>query len=86
MTRLTAREIYRDTDLRLLMVEASECQSQKTGTRYHAYGIKKPVAIIVSRKEKTYALDMEAKPLSMEQLSQDVPGLDALVHKRAKSA
>ena len=41
----------------------------------------KPIAVIVCGPDGTYALDVEAKPATLDQLRQDIPELDAIISR-----
>jgi hypothetical protein len=43
------------------------------------YGKLELVTIIVSAPERTYALDIDARPITLDKLKQDIPGLDIAI-------
>jgi hypothetical protein len=70
-------EIVIDPALTLIVVETVELQTTTTKTGGFLFGNIAPIAVVVCRQDGTTALDMEAKPASVEQLRRDIPELDA---------
>lgn len=79
MNNLRATEIYRDSRHLLIAIESVNKCHGKTGTGYRMYGHIEPVAVIVCSTDGSYALDMESGMIHLEQLGQDIPGLDSLI-------
>ena len=59
----------------LIAVESVKFQHSITNAGGHLIGNIKPVAVIVRSQEGMYALDLEAKPVDIDQLKQDIPEL-----------
>ena len=78
---LRTSEIFNDTGMRLIAVESVDIQHGKTGTVCQLSCNIKPVAVIVCGTELCYALDMDANPVAIDQLRQDIPGLDAIIYR-----
>ena len=83
MSSLRTREIFDDAmaglGLRLIAVESVDFSHSKTNTGCHLYGTLEPVAVIVCGPDGAYALDMDAKPIAIDQLKQDIPELDVAI-------
>lgn len=79
MQILRAREILNDSRLLLIVVESVELQHNKTNTNCQLYGDIKPIALIVCALDKTYALDMESNPTSIDRLREGIPELNAII-------
>jgi len=79
MGTLRAREIFHDSRLSLIAVESVDVQHRKTRTNCQVYGNIEPIAVVVSGPDKTYALDMESNPTSLDLLRQDIPELNAII-------
>ena len=65
--------------LTLFAVESIESGQSRATTRCQLYGTIRPVALVVCARDRAYALDMEARPLDLEQLVVDVPELGAFM-------
>jgi hypothetical protein len=70
-------EIVIDPALTLIVVETVDLQTTTSKTGGFLIGNIAPIAVVVCREDGTTALDMEAKPASVEQLRRDIPELDA---------
>jgi len=81
MGTLRTREIFNDSRLMLIAVESVDFQRSKTNTSCQLYGKIEPGAIIVCSPDEIYALDMDSKLIAIDQLRQDIPGLDAIILK-----
>ena len=79
MATLRAKKIYSDTDLILLLIEAVEFQPIKTTFGYQLIGSMKPIAVIVSNSNETYAFDMETNKKGLEDMKQSFSELDTLI-------
>lgn len=79
MTTLRASEIFNDSRLRLIAIESVDFRSSKTTTLCQMFGKIEPIALVVCGRDAAYALDMEARPATLEHLRRDVPGLDAML-------
>ncbi len=81
MTRLRVNEIFNDARLRLIAVESVDFQHSKSNACCLLSGNIKPVAVIICGPGGAYALDMEAKPITSDQLRQDIPELDSIISR-----
>lgn len=79
MQTLRASEIFRNARLMLVAVQSVEFRHGCANTGCQVFGSIEPIAVVVCGLDAIYALDMKAKPIPLEQLSADVPGLDALL-------
>lgn len=74
MARLRAITVFADQRFTVIAVESVELRHGNTGYGHHLTASLEPVAVVVKGPDKTYAVDMEAKPVSInvDQLS---PGI-----------
>lgn len=72
-------EIVIDPTLALIVVEAVEFQTTTTATGGFVYGNIEPIAVVVRGQEGITAMDMQARPASVEGLRRDIPELDAVL-------
>lgn len=79
MNTMRASEIFNDAGLMIVVIESVEFLHCNTNTICQMYGKIVPVAVVVCGPDSSYAIDMEAKPASLDQLKQDIPGLDAVI-------
>lgn len=79
MVTLRASKIFSDSRRLLIVVEAVNFRHGKMSSNYLLYGNIEPVAVVVCGSGGTYALDMKAKPVALDQLRQNTPELDALI-------
>ena len=79
MSVLRTREIHNDFQIRLFVVEAVELQHGKTGSLLYCSGTKQPIAIVALDREGIHAFDMEAKPIRLNDLVEDVPDLSSVL-------
>lgn len=82
MTTFRACEIYKDASLRLIAIAFVDFQYSKTSSGCRCYGDIIMDAIIVCSRDETYALDMEAKRVSIEELKQENPALEVMLKSR----
>jgi len=85
MATLRAREVLTDSKYKIVAIESIDFQSKKTNTHSRMFGYLKPIAIIVYSPDSLYAIDMEAQPVALEQLRQDVPELETMITSFNKS-
>ena len=78
MAALRASEVFNDSTLTLIAIESFDFRHRETNTGCQLYGNIKPIAVIVCSPDGTYALDMEAKPVELNQLKQEIPELAEL--------
>ena len=81
MGRLRTSELFNDSKLTLIAVESVDLRYHKNNTSCVLHGSINPVAVIVRSADGSYALDMEAKPVNLDQLKQDIPELYAILHE-----
>lgn len=79
MATFRINEMFIDPALTLIVVEAVEFRTTATKTGGFMFGSIAPIAVVVCRQDGTTALDMQAKPASVEQLRRDIPELDAVL-------
>ena len=79
MTRLRASQIVNDAGLMLIAIEAVDFQQNKTTSSCRCHGNIEPLALIVCSPAGINALDMEAKHITLDQLVQNIPKLDAMI-------
>ena len=77
MMTLRSREIYRDAKVTLIAVESIDFRPGKTTFGFHFSGRIEPIAVIVSDPSGTYALDMDAQVLDLDQLRRNIPDIGA---------
>lgn len=80
MGTLRVQKIFNNSMFTLFAVESVDVRHCEANTIYRVYGRMEPVAVIVCSREGTYALDMQAKPVDIDQLRQDISGLEWLAH------
>jgi hypothetical protein len=85
MAKLRTREIYSDSLCTLIAVESVDLRHVKTDSHCQLFGKIEPIAVVVRRRDGTYALDMAARPTDYDQLRQNVPELDASVTSATRS-
>lgn len=71
------KKIVIDPTLTLVIVESVEMQTTSTTIGGFMLGNIEPIAVVVRHREGITALDMQAKPVSVQNLRRDTPGLDA---------
>ena len=71
MTTVRAKTVYSDERLTVTAVESLEFRADRTNRGRHVTGSVKPIAVIVRQPDRTYALDMAAQPLDIDQM--DLP-------------
>ncbi|MDH3576193.1 MAG: hypothetical protein OEO71_00035 [Gammaproteobacteria bacterium] len=79
MATFRINEMFIDPALTLIVVEAVEFRTTTTTSGGFMFGSIAPIAVVVCRQDGTTALDMQAKPASVEQLRRDIPELDAVL-------
>lgn len=83
MSSLRSREIYNEYGYRLLAVESVDVRCSNFAYGCQLFGKIEPVAVIVCGPRGVYALDAEARPVDLDQLRQDIPGLDELLESES---
>ena len=79
MGTLRASVIFNNAKLLLIVVESVDCQHNKWNSGCYLYGNIEPIALIVCTQDKTYALDMQSNPASIDILKQDIPELSEIM-------
>ncbi len=79
MATLRANKVFSNAIFTLVVIESIEFQSGKMTTGCHLYVSIKPVAVVVCTPGRTYALDMEAKLTTLDELRRSVPELDTFI-------
>jgi len=78
MNRLRAREIGLEA-AKLIVIESIETQTCRTGSRGFVYGSLEPFAIVTCSPNGTRAIDMEANPISLAELTRAVPEIIEMI-------
>lgn len=78
---MRASELFNEAGLKLVAVESVDIQNIKTGIGFRLSGNIKPVAVIVCGMEACHAPGMDANPVDIDQLRQDIPVLDAIIYR-----
>ena len=68
MTTLRERTVFSDEKLIVTAIESLEFQTDRTNHVRYVTGELQPIAIIVKESGRSYALDMDAQPVDIEQL------------------
>lgn len=66
MARLRAKTIFTDQRFTVIAVESVELRHGNTRFGHHLTASLEPVAVVVKGPDKTYAVDMEAKPVCID--------------------
>lgn len=69
MAELRSRTIFSDHRFTVVVVESIECQHGRSGHGHHLTASLKPVAVVIEEPDRTYAVDMDAKSVNIDQLS-----------------
>ena len=75
MGTVRAREVFSGSALTVVAIESITVEKRRTALGYLVTGAAEPIGIVVRTANDTYALDVEARPLELEQLARDVPEL-----------
>jgi len=68
MAGLRTRTVFSDHDLTVTAVESVELHTDRSARRFFLIGSLEPTAVIVKTPDGTYALDMAAQPVALEEL------------------
>lgn len=71
MARVCARTIFSDRKLTVTAVESLEFPTGRSNHGHFFMASLKPIAIIVTEPDRTYALDLAARPVDIDRL--DLP-------------
>lgn len=80
MAKLRIKEILRRSSLTVFAVERVALRRNNLKSACLLRGEIQPIAVIVCAGRDTYALNMEAQALDLEQLKRDIPELDSIAH------
>lgn len=79
MDTLRASEIFNNSRFKIITVESVSLNRRKANTSCLLNGRIKPIAVVICGPDAVYALDMGAKLISLEQLTQNIPELDDFI-------
>ena len=79
MAASRARKIFSDSRFMIIVIESVEVQHSITNKACRLFGYLKPIALLVHATDTTYALDMKAKPITIDQLRLAVPDFDGII-------
>lgn len=79
MASLRATEIFKDSEHVLIAIESVDFRHITTRASCQLYGKIEPIAVIVCSSDGIRVLDMEARLIRLEQLSQGIPELDGII-------
>ena len=66
-------------EVSIIPVERVRVYSNKMSQGYWLYGLKEPVAMVISDPQGVKAVDMQACELSLSELVRDAPDLEAIL-------
>ena len=69
MSNVRARTVFSDHGLTVTAVESVEFRTDWSNRRRFVFGSVRPVAVIVRESDRTYAFDMGAQPVDIEQMN-----------------
>jgi dihydrodipicolinate reductase len=69
MASLRAKTVFADQGITVTAVESLELRVDRTNHRQFISGSVEPIAVIVREADKTYAFDMDAQPIDIDQLN-----------------
>lgn len=79
MTRVRARVVFRDARVTVTALESVEITRRASPLGDQMIGQARPLAIVVREAHRTFAIDMAANRLTLEQLREHVPDVDTLI-------
>lgn len=68
MTNVRARTLFSDQKLTVRAVESLQLRIDRSDHARFLIGSLKPIAIIVTEPDRTYALDLDARPVDIDGL------------------
>jgi len=78
--RFRASKIFSDTRFTLISIESTDMQHNKIAPNSRfLYGKIEPVAMIILSRDNRSALNMNAEPITLDQLRQAIPELESLI-------
>jgi len=78
MDRFRATEICAGAS-RLIVIESIETEVFRSGDRTIVYGAIEPFAVVTCCRDSTRAIDMQANPISLTELTRAVPELREMI-------
>ena len=78
MATLRTREIFDNTTYKVIVVESVDIRHSTTKMSRQLYGFIEPIAVVVYGPGGIVAFDVETGPVSFDQLSRNIPELDAM--------
>lgn len=79
MRTLNARGIYRDDWKTVIVIESTDIRYERSDDVLGLLAWSKPVAVVVSETSHAHAVDMNAEPVDLGRLLDNVDGLSALL-------
>ena len=79
MDTLRATEIFSQAGLCLIAIESADLQQSKTELGYHIRAHLAPLALIVCTSDEIFAFDMQAQPIAVEHLVENIPELKNII-------
>jgi hypothetical protein len=79
MAELRARRVYDDEDRTVVVVESIDIRFRKADEGFGFLARSEPVAVVVATADGTHAVDVNAEPLDVVRLIDEVPELGDLV-------
>jgi len=68
MDRLRAKTVFSDDTLTVTAIEKLELRTDTLNRRRFLFGSLQPIAVIVTAPHETYALDMAAQPVGLDEV------------------
>jgi dihydrodipicolinate reductase len=69
MASLRGKTVFADQGITVTAVESLELRVDRANQRQFISGSVEPIAVIVREADKTYAFDMDAQPIDIDQLN-----------------
>ena len=85
MATIRPRPVFSDSTVTIVAIESIEIDQHRTAMGNQLFGAARPVAVVICAPDSTYALDLSAKPIDLEQLRQEIPDLEAVTTSRPSS-
>lgn len=79
MHRSRTRELFRDSDCLVMVIETVRIRQHRTNKACAAHILLEPTAVIVCNPGHSYALNSDAQSIEVEPLLRKVPELDAMI-------
>ena len=81
MQTLRTSEIHADDSIRVIAIEAIQCEAQKSGRFYGLFARIEPVVMVVCAAGDNRVINLASAEISLEELVQQVSGLRDLLEK-----